>query len=273
MVQAVIADGGEEVSVPDRRIGLHVGVGIGGDHAAAGDRGEQRIQIDIEQRSHPDADQEQLDRIADKALHRIELRDVMMRRMGQPQGRPVVHRAVHPVLAEFESEHHHHHLHDEGAGGEPRGGDAPSLLQFAQRRVDQRVAGKADRTVTEGDIEDVGCQLAPVDAPALVAFEHQFEQLDKGKCNKADDDDGPRPIHPGRRRKAPERNHCGERGRRQQIDERLFHRIVPRAWYLDAGFGLRVSAGKYAILRRSSRGRALRPFRDRRTGTRRRPAA
>ena len=77
----------------------------------AGEQGGARQEVEKAANSQPD--QEEFDRIADRALIDVELRDIMVRRVGQPQRIPIMHAAMHPILAEVE---------DEGDGARGGGG-------------------------------------------------------------------------------------------------------------------------------------------------------
>ena len=111
-MQAVMADGGEEETVPPRRIGAHVGVGKGRNGGAQRGGGKDGRLVEIEQGDDAERNQEQLYRIADIALGRVQLGDVVMRRVGGPEQRIVVHQPMHPILPEFEQSHDHEGLHE-----------------------------------------------------------------------------------------------------------------------------------------------------------------
>ena len=101
MMETVVPDGGEEKGIECRRVRTHFGMCKSGHHGEHIEAAEQCSRVEIKDRDHAETDQEQFDRIADRSFHRIELGDVMVRRVGQPGGVPVVHQPVHPILAEF----------------------------------------------------------------------------------------------------------------------------------------------------------------------------
>ena len=91
----------------------------------------ERRDRQIEQRDHAQRDQEQLERIADRALHGVQLGDVMMRGVRPPQGR-IVHRPVHPILSELDEEDDQRGRYVEAnglAGLGPVGGERRQALQ------------------------------------------------------------------------------------------------------------------------------------------------
>ena len=89
MVQTVMFGGVEQEAPPARRVEAHVDMLIRADRQSESARQQRRARQEIEEATHAQPDQEQLDRIADRALVDVELGDVVMHRMGQPQRIPV----------------------------------------------------------------------------------------------------------------------------------------------------------------------------------------
>ena len=146
----------------------------------------------IEQAADAEADQKQLERIAYRAFVDVELGDVVMHRMRQPQRVPVVHSAVHPVLAEIEDEDDQESLNEKRQACEP---DELVEVQPRLHRLNRSigadvVVGQPHHCRRHADIEEVGRQFLPRDLPALVARVHEFEDLQKDAEADADADRG-----------------------------------------------------------------------------------
>lgn len=214
-MQAVVPDGREEEREPSRRIGTHIGMGVIGYGAERIERSEHWRFVEIEESNHAEADEEQFDRIADIALHRVELRNMMMWGVRRPEPGIVMHQTVHPVLAEFDQQHHKRNLDQKWQLREPRGGDAQCFLGLLERAIGERVGDLGNGGDTEQDIKAVGQKFPIGNAPAFVPFIDPFHQLNKGQHDNAHDCERPHIVDPCRRRKCPECHDGGKRHWRQ----------------------------------------------------------
>ena len=81
MMQAMMAYRGEKEGIENWRIGPHIAVRESNNRRKNVDRAEDRNQVEIEQADDTQSDQYQLNWVTNIALHRIELGQMMMRRM------------------------------------------------------------------------------------------------------------------------------------------------------------------------------------------------
>ena len=169
-------------------------VGADRQSQGAGDQGGARQEV--EKAADPQPDQEEFDRIADRALIDVELRDIMVRRVGQPQRIPIMHAAMHPILAEVEDEGDQEGLHQQRQAHEP-GEFFPvehALDRFDHDAVADIAVDHAQDGEAEPDIEQVDDQFLPGQAPAVMAridpFQRQQQRLeanadaDRGRCRR-----------------------------------------------------------------------------------------
>ena len=212
-MQTVIADRHKDKRIPARRLPPHIGMGKGRDHAQNIERAKLRRRAQIEQGHHAQTDQEQLDRVADRPLHRIQLGDMVMRRMDRPEQRMVMHQPVHPVLPELDQKDHQRHLPDKRQMLRPQRGDPPMLLQRAQRIVGQLLGEPPDGEGIQQQIERVGGKFGAVHPPTGMALGDQLHAQDQRGDHHADHGHGPLPLDPSHRRQPPECDQPRHHGR------------------------------------------------------------
>ena len=91
VMQAVMLDRREEVGIPARRIEADVGMGEIGHGTADIACTQQCFPGNVEEDDQAHAEEQDLDPVSDRGIHRVQLRDVVMRDMHLPQDGIIVH--------------------------------------------------------------------------------------------------------------------------------------------------------------------------------------